>query len=135
MAMRTVKEWKLVLRAALRDAMRSKDANSVAMLRETLAAIDNAEAADLSLAPVAQSDVIAGAAVGLGGGDIPRRTLGPDDVQAVVERELRDRRDAATSYASLGREGDAAVLRTQADLLESLLAAEAGPCGARFPKE
>jgi uncharacterized protein len=118
--MRTVDEWKALLRAALRDAQRARETHSVAMLRETIAAIDNAEAPDISFAPSGQSDVIAGAVDGPGAGEILRRELSPQDVAAIIERELHERRAAATSYASLGRGDEADVLRRQADVLESI---------------
>jgi hypothetical protein len=63
---RSIEEWKSVLRAALRDALRTRQAPAVAVLRETLAAIDNAEAADSSAAPPVQHGVIAGGVPGLG---------------------------------------------------------------------
>jgi uncharacterized protein YqeY len=118
--MRTVDEWKTRLRAALRDAQRAREPHAVAVLRETLAAIDNAEAADLRSAPSGQSHAIAGAVDGLGAGEVPRRELGPEDVAAIIERELLERRTAAASYASLGRREEADALRRQADLLEAL---------------
>src|SRR4051794_29520883 len=105
--MRTVEDWKVVLRAALRDAMRAKDTSALSVIRETLAAIDNAEAPDVSHAPVARSTAIAGATDGIGAGDIPRRELSPVDVKAIVEREMKDRTDSAVSYAALGRDNEA----------------------------
>lgn len=120
--MRTVDEWKTLLRAALRDAQRAREPHSVTMLRETIAAIENAEAPDISATPPAQSDVIAGAVDGVGAGEIARRVLSPEDVAVVIERELVERRAAADSYASLGRQDEADVLRRQADMLEALRA-------------
>lgn len=117
--MRTVDEWKLLLRAALRDALRARDAAATAVIRETLAAIDNAEAADFSASPPARSETIAGAAEGLGAGEVARRELSPGDVKAIVERELRERREAAASYESLGRNDEADALRRQVARLES----------------
>jgi uncharacterized protein YqeY len=118
--MRTVDEWKTLLRAALRDAQRAREAASVSMLRETIAAIENAEAPDIRLAPSGQSQAIAGAVDGAGAGEIARRELGPQDVDAIIERELVGRRTAADSYASLGRHDEADALRRQADKLEAL---------------
>ena len=124
--MRTVDEWKSLLRAALRDAQRARDADSVSMLRETIAAIENAEAPDISVAgyllttPAGQSEVIAGAVDGAGAGEIARRVLSPEEVAGIIERELVERRAAADSYASLGRHDEADVLRLQADMLEAL---------------
>jgi uncharacterized protein YqeY len=119
--MRSVEEWKSVLRAALREAMRTRQAHAVAVLRETLAAIDNAEAADPSAAPPAQHGVIAGGVAGLGAGEVPRRRLGAEAVTAIVEREIQERRDAASSYSALGRDAEASTLMLQVDVLVSLL--------------
>jgi uncharacterized protein YqeY len=117
---RTVDDWKVVLRDALREAMRARDTVAVAALRETLAAIDNAEAADPSAAPRAEAGPIAGAVAGLGAGEVPRRQLGADDVAAIVAREIGERRAAAATFAALGRADDARRLERQADLLAAL---------------
>ena len=82
---------------------------------------DNAEAPAASEGPAAASGAIAGALVGLGAGEAPRIALAPPDVQSIIERELRERREAATSYEAHGRLEDAAALRRQADVLQSLL--------------
>lgn len=118
--MRTVDDWKGVLREALREALRSRQTHAVAVLREALAAIDNAEAADPSAAPPVQHGVIAGGVPGLGAGEVPRRTLSAEEVTAIVEREIRERRDAADAYAKLGRHDEASTLRLQADVLAAL---------------
>jgi uncharacterized protein YqeY len=118
--MRGVDEWREVLRAALREAMRKHQTKAVAVLRETLAAIDNAEAVDASAAPPVQHGVIAGGVAGLGAGEVPRRRLSADEATAIVEREIQDRRNAATAYESLGRDQEAAVLRFQVGVLIAL---------------
>lgn len=128
--MRTVTEWKALLRAALRDAQRARDPHSVAVLRETIAAIDNAEAADIKLAPTGQSGAIAGAVSGLGAGEILRRELSPQEVAALIERELGERREAAATYVSLGRGDEADALRRQADVLEALANSGSDALGA-----
>jgi uncharacterized protein len=118
---RSVNEWKSALRTAQREALRTRQTHAVAVLRETLAAIDNAEAADLSAAPPVQHGVIAGGVAGLGAGEVPRRILSPEAVAAIVEREVQERRDAATTYSALGRHEEASTLRLQVDVLLSLL--------------
>lgn len=118
--MRTVEEWKRVMRDALREALRTRQPHAVAVLRETLAAIDNAEAADTSAAPPVQHGVIAGGVAGLGAGEVPRRELTAEDVTAIVDREIQERRDAAASYAALGRHDEASALRLQLDVLTAL---------------
>lgn len=54
---RTTDEWRRDLRNALREAMRERRADAIAVLRETLAAIDNAEAVDPGAAPPVQHDI------------------------------------------------------------------------------
>lgn len=118
--MKSVDEWKGVLREELRTALRARQAHAVTVLREALAALDNAEAADPSAAPPVQHGVIAGGVPGLGAGEVPRRTLSAEEVTAIVEREVQERRDAADAYAKLGRHDEASTLRLQADVLAAL---------------
>ena len=118
--MRSVDEWKAVLRTALRDALRARQMHAVAVIRETLAALDNAEAAEPSAAPPVQHGVIAGGVAGLGAGEVPRRLLSPEAVTAIIEREIRERRDAAATCAALGRDDEASTLGLQVDVLASL---------------
>ena len=119
--MKTVEEWKSDLRAALLEAARSRQAHAVAVIRETLAAIDNAEAADPSASPPVQHGVIAGGVPGLGAGEVPRRLLSAEAVAAIVAREIQERRDAAATYSTLGQHDEANRLRLQVDVLVSLL--------------
>jgi hypothetical protein len=119
--MKSVEEWRSVLRAALREAQRARRADAVSVLREALAAIDNAEAAHPGAAPPVRAGVIAGGVSGLGAGEVPRRVLGDEEVAAVIERELQERRDAAATYAALGRYDEANALLLQVDVLVALL--------------
>jgi hypothetical protein len=119
--MKSVEEWKSVLRAALKDAMRERASAKVAVLRETLAAIDNAEAAEVSGAPRVQHGVIAGGVAGLGAGEVARRALTPEEVRAVLERELAEKRDAQATYARLEKHEQAQTLGEQAAVLTALL--------------
>ena len=121
--MKTVEEWKSVLRAALKEAMRTRQQEKVSVLRETLAAIDNAEAADLSNAPRVQHGVIAGGVAGLGAGEVARRTITPEEVRAIIERELKEKRDAEATYARLEKHEQARTLGMQAEVLAALLSA------------
>ncbi|MBL8938825.1 MAG: hypothetical protein JNM69_29965 [Archangium sp.] len=120
--MKTVDDWKTLLRAALKAELRARRPFAVAVLRETLAAIDNAEAAELSEAPAVEHGVIAGGVAGLGAGEVARRALTPEDVSRLLAREIDDRRAAQTQYLSLGRTEEAATLGLQVDLLNGLLA-------------
>jgi uncharacterized protein len=120
--MRSVEAWKSVLRDALRGAQRARRTSAVAVFRETLAAIDNAEAADPSAAPpVQQHEVIAGGVAGLGAGEVARRVLSAQEVAALIEREIQERRAAAATYEAHGRPEEANTLRSQIDLLVALL--------------
>ena len=94
----------------------------MAVFRETLAAIDNAEAADPSAAPPVQHGAIAGGVAGLGAGEVPRRRLSPEAVTAIVERELNERREAAARYTALGRHDEAARLALQVEALVPVVA-------------
>ena len=121
--MKTVEEWKTMLRAALKDAMRARHSAQISVLRETLAAIDNAEAAGASAAPAVQHGVIAGGVAGLGAGEVARKTLSPEEVRAIIERELDEKREAATTYARLEKHEQARTLELQARVLAELLSA------------
>jgi uncharacterized protein len=118
---RSVDEWKVVLRAALGAARRARRTHALAAIRGTLAAIDNAEAADPSLAPPVQPGVIAGGVAGLGAGEVPRRVLTPQAVAEIVAREIRERQEAAAAYSALGRPDEAETLRLEVEVLASLL--------------
>ncbi len=118
---RTVEEWKATIRSELRKALAAKDRHALAVLRETLAAIDNAEApAATNAAPASAPGVFAGSESGLGAGEIARLALSPEAVTAIVDREIRERRDAEAMYVKLGRTEEAHVLASQADLLAAL---------------
>lgn len=117
---RTAGEWRDLLRAALRSALRDRQPDVVAALRETLAAIDNAEVMDPSAAPPVQHGVIAGGVPGLGAGEVPRRCLSAEEVTTIVDREIDERRHAVMTYANLGREDQAAVFRRQVEALVAL---------------
>ena len=131
--MKTVDTWKQLLRDALKAALRARQTDVVTVVRETLAAIDNAEAADLSAAPPVQDGVIAGGVAGLGAGEVPRRVLNADAVTAIVEREIEERREAAATYSAAGRHDEATRLSQQADVLAALITAAAGGSGDPSP--
>ena len=110
------------LQAALRLAMKERDAVSVQVLRSTLGAIDNAEAVPARTSTTeVTGGPIAGARSGAGAGDVPRRELREVDVRAIVRAELEDLRVHAAQYARLGEEEQATRLRAQADVLDAQL--------------
>jgi hypothetical protein len=96
--------------------------DQAAVLRETLAAIDNAEAPPVSVAPAGEaSAVFAGSVRGLGAGEVPRIHPSSAAVTAIIEREIEDRKRAAAEYSALGRHEEAGVLAVQIEVLESLM--------------
>ncbi|WP_280346114.1 hypothetical protein [Nocardia neocaledoniensis] len=106
------------LRAALKPAMKARDRSAVSALRSALGAIDNAEAVDAA-------DVKAGAledsAVGLGVAEVSRRHLTEADIEAIVRREIDERRATALEYERLGATDRSADLTAQAETLAALL--------------
>lgn len=110
------------LRAALTTAMKARDKPAVAAIRAAIAAIDNAEAVDAAFVPDQASEAIAGAAVGLGAGDVARRELTETEMVALVEAEIAVRRSTAGEYEALGQTDAAEALAAEADALAALLA-------------
>lgn len=102
-------------------AMKDRDRVATAVLRSALAAIDNAEAVDASLAPPEQPGVIAGGVAGLGAGEVPRRTITDDHVRAILLEAITERELAAAQYDSLHRPDDALRLRTEVSVLAAFL--------------
>jgi uncharacterized protein YqeY len=114
------------IRDALKGAMKDRDRVATAALRSALSAIDNAEAVDVSLAPPEQPGVIAGGVVGLGAGEVARRSLTDDDVGAIVRDAITEREAAAAQYDELHQHDDAARLRSEVAVLAAVLADNAG---------
>ncbi|WP_218280897.1 hypothetical protein [Verrucomicrobium spinosum] len=115
-----VDDWKTLLRIKLREALGARQRHVIAVLRETLAAIENAEAPPATSAPIHTDHLIAGSVNGLGAGEVTPLLLSLEAVATIIEREIRERRDAANEYSKLGREVEASVLHSQAELLEAL---------------
>jgi hypothetical protein len=115
------------LRIALRDrltaAMRLRDRQTAGAMRSVLAALENAEA--LPVTPhetmVTTSEHVAGGAVGLGVGEVPRRLLSPLDESAVVQREIAELRSASSTLAAAGQHERAAELIQIAETVEEVL--------------
>ena len=122
----TVEQWRTDLRAALTAAMKRRDKVATAAARAALAAIDNAEASDAAAAPEAESGSIAGGVHGLGRGEVDRRSLSIDEVEAIVRREIAERRAAAVEYRRAGVPERADLLDAEADVLVAWSAAAQG---------
>jgi len=107
------------MRAALPTAMKRRDTTTVTALRSALSAIENAEAVSTpeTPVPIIGDGEIAGAAVGLGAGDVPRRALSETQVAEIVRQEISDRHQAADLCERAGRSDHARQLRDQADVL------------------
>lgn len=100
--MKTVEEWKALLRVKLREALGSRQRHLIAVFRETLAAIENAEAPPATTPLANTSSVIAGSVSGLGAGEVSRLILSSKAVAELIEREIQERSEAAGEYAKLG---------------------------------
>jgi uncharacterized protein len=81
------------LKTELLKAMKARQNGTVTVLRSLLAAIDNAEAVELSV-PV---EPVFGTSA-----DVPRKMLTEQQIRAVVENEAHERRSARARYERLG---------------------------------
>jgi uncharacterized protein YqeY len=124
--MKTVEE-KALLRVKLREALGSQQRHHIAVLRETLAAIENAEAPPATTPLATTNSVIAGCVSGLGVGEVPRLILTSKTVVELLEREINERTEAVGEYAKLGRSEEAAFLTSQATVLSALMVEESLP--------
>ena len=105
------------MRTDLTAAMKAQNTLVVGALRSALAAIDNAEAIDASLAPPPDPGPIAGAVKGLRASEVGRRELADADISHIVQAEISEGRAVADDYAARGRLDQAARLRAEADVL------------------
>jgi uncharacterized protein YqeY len=101
--------------------MKQRDRVATAALRSALAAIDNAEAVDVSLAPRAQPGTIAGGVSGHGAGEVTRRTITDDDVRAILHDVIAEREAAAAQYEALQQYDDANRLRSEVAVLAAVV--------------
>jgi uncharacterized protein YqeY len=107
------------LRTALPGAMKQRDAGLVAVLRATLAALDNAEAV-----PPQEHDhgslALEATPVGVGVREVARRDLSDEEVERLVRAEIDERRTAARVYEQAGEHEHARRLRHEADTLAAV---------------
>ncbi|WP_210650245.1 hypothetical protein [Nocardioides sp. SYSU D00065] len=103
------------LRAALLQARRDRDAETVSTLRTALAALENAEAVPAS----ATAGAIEDAPVGVGASEAQRRVLSDADELAVLDAEIASLLEAVRAYASSVPERAAGADRA-ADTLRAL---------------
>jgi uncharacterized protein len=106
------------LRMVLPGALKQRDRAVVAVLRATLAALDNVEA-------VAPADDREGLAlqetpVGVGVREVVRRELSDEDTELLVRAEIDERQIAARVYEQAGEHERARRLRLEADALTAV---------------
>jgi uncharacterized protein YqeY len=105
------------LRAALLEARRARDAETVSTLRTALAALENAEAVPTA----ARAGAIEQAPVGAGAAEAARRVLSDADELALLDEEIASLHEAGRVLASAAPERATAVRRAAgvlADLRE-----------------
>jgi hypothetical protein len=112
------------LQGALGQAMKARDKTAIAAFRSALAAIDNAEAADLSDAPPMQPGAIAGGVAGLGAGEVPRRALAHTQLADIALALVGEWRSTAADYERSGHPVHAARLEAEAAILCGWLATQ-----------
>jgi uncharacterized protein YqeY len=102
---------KLRLRADLNAAMRARAADEVRLLRTLIAALDNAEA-------VAEPPKTFGSrAFGDPSGEVARREIHGQALDALLLAEIDGRLTAAEDYDRHGQDTEAARLRREAELI------------------
>ncbi len=110
------------LRAALKEAMKSRDTVATSALRSAFGAIDNARSVEVEKARREDSSsYVAGSAEGLGAGDVLRRELSDGQIAEIVRDEAETRKRAADEYEGLGRAEEAGRLRAEWRVLLRLL--------------
>ena len=115
------------LRAALREALKSRDVVAAFAVRSALGAIGNAEAVpavpgQAGTALPADSPYVAGGTAGAGATEASRRPLSPDEARAIVEAEISERESTADQYQQAGHADRADRLRREARILRDVLA-------------
>ena len=97
------------LQADLRSAMRARALAEVSVLRQLIAAIDNAGA----VPPPTKTDPIQC--------EVERRFLNRGDLQALLRREIDVRLHAADQFRTLGRAVDADAAKFEMDIVSRYL--------------
>ncbi|MGA8046076.1 MAG: hypothetical protein WCA30_07395 [Dermatophilaceae bacterium] len=108
------------LRVAATRAMKDRDRAALSAYRHALAGIDNAEAV-VPAGGIPSAGALEQAATGLGAAEVARRELSDADIRAVVESEIAEHRQAATTLEA--HDADRADRhRRAAELLAQVLA-------------
>lgn len=104
--------------------MKAGDTPARNAIRSALAAIENAEAVPADAAAdgaIAGGEHIAGAAVGVGVAEAPRRELDEDHSLEIVSAERDERLAAAAEYRGRGDDDRAGQLEAEAAALDAFL--------------
>lgn len=109
------------MRADLGVAMKARNSRAISALRTAIAAIDNAESVDSTAEIAPASAHIAGATIGLGTAEVPRRSLSPAQVHAILRAQIDDRSAEADRYETLGQIEAAEGLRGEAQIIAAYL--------------
>jgi uncharacterized protein YqeY len=105
------------LRQDLKQAMKERDRPAVAALRQTLAAIANAEAPPLAdTRGVPPTEPVLGEAQ-----EVERLALTDADVERIVRAELAEREAAVAEYMRVGRPEESEAVAAEATVLRRYL--------------
>ena len=116
------------VRRDLRAALKSRQPETVSVLRTMIAAIDNAEAVQPEAqSPRSADGRVAHSSPGVGSTEAPRRELDMSDVHAILRDLLREHETQEKHYRSMRQHEAADRLRRQADVLHSYLGASGSP--------
>jgi uncharacterized protein YqeY len=113
------------LTAELSVAMKARDQPTVAAMRSALAAIANAEAADLP-ATSGTSQAIERSPKGARATEVSRKVLTEAEIQGLVRNEIDERTAAVADYRRAGRADRADRLALEAAALRKVARVEAG---------
>jgi uncharacterized protein len=110
------------VRRDLRTALKSRQLETVSVLRTMIAAIDNAEAVrPEAQTPRSADSTVAHSSPGVGSTEVPRRELDMTAVHAIVGDLLREYKTQERHYRSMHQHDAADRLRRQARVLHSYL--------------
>jgi uncharacterized protein YqeY len=121
MSTQPAETWRTLLRASLLAARKKRDATRATALRSVLSAIDNAETPATVQVNGNRSGQVAGAVVGLGATEVPRRELSDEQIRGLVRSEIDERRNAAELITAGGHAERADALRAEVAVLAGLL--------------
>jgi uncharacterized protein len=114
------------LQAALRVALKQRDAAAVSALRSALAAIGNAEALPAPATHRGGDQYVAGSIGGLGSAEVSRRVLTEAEIAGIMTTEIAERRAEADRYEQAGHADRAGRLRREADALAAAVSGDPG---------